>query len=173
MTLSVQKCKMCCVTWCESEDVNSPVRWEIPWNVHILATAIITRWHVNRIALVIFSAGAATRIGPWPPLCGFSNPIRNMVDLLWPHDEILDCRKGLYRQRTTQHINTKTNINAPSGIRTRDPSNQAAKTYASERAATGTGCDINHLSAKLRENYTLSECWHFDSNFKLYYYYYY
>jgi hypothetical protein len=33
-------------------------------------------------------------------------------------------RRGLYLHRTTQHIDT-TNYHAPSGIRTRDPSNQA------------------------------------------------
>jgi hypothetical protein len=35
--------------------------------------------------------------------------------------------------------NSKTNIHVPSGIRTHDPSNQAAKTYALDRAATGIG----------------------------------
>jgi hypothetical protein len=42
---------------------------------------------------------------------------------------------------TTQHTYTytKTNIYSYSGIRTHDPSNQAAKTYASDRAATGIG----------------------------------
>jgi hypothetical protein len=38
-------------------------------------------------------------------------------------------RKGLY-----PHRNTKTNIHASSGIRTHDPSNQAVKTYALDRA---------------------------------------
>jgi hypothetical protein len=50
-------------------------------------------------------------------------------------------RKGLYLYRTTQHRNTKTNIHVPSGIRTHDPSNQAANTYPLDRAATGTGRD--------------------------------
>jgi hypothetical protein len=43
-----------------------------------------------------------------------------------PLDEWSACRKGLYVHRTTQHRNTKTNIHASSGIRTHDPSNQAA-----------------------------------------------
>jgi hypothetical protein len=46
-----------------------------------------------------------------------------------PLDELLARRKGLYRHRTTQRMNTKTNIHASSGIRTRDPSNRAASTY--------------------------------------------
>jgi hypothetical protein len=51
-----------------------------------------------------------------------------------PLDELLARRKGLYRHRTTQRINTKTNIHAPNGIQTRDPSYQASKTYALDRA---------------------------------------
>jgi hypothetical protein len=55
-------------------------------------------------------------------------------------------RKGLYLQRTTQHRNKKTNVHAPSLIRTHDPSNQAVKTDALGCAATGTG------STYIREN---------------------
>jgi hypothetical protein len=40
-------------------------------------------------------------------------------------DELSARRRDLYLHRTTQHINT-TNILAPSGIRSCDPSNQAA-----------------------------------------------
>jgi hypothetical protein len=43
------------------------------------------------------------------------------------------------RDNTTYSLNTKKNIHALSGIRTRDSSNQAAKIYALDRAATGTG----------------------------------
>jgi hypothetical protein len=42
-----------------------------------------------------------------------------------PLDEWSASRRDLYLHRTTQRINT-TNIHAPRGIRTRDPSNQAA-----------------------------------------------
>jgi hypothetical protein len=42
-----------------------------------------------------------------------------------PLDEWSARRRDLYLHRTTQHINT-TDIHATSGIRTRDPSNQAA-----------------------------------------------
>jgi hypothetical protein len=56
-----------------------------------------------------------------------------------PLDEWSARRKGLYLHRTTQHRNTKTNIHASSGIRTHDPSNQVAKTYALHRAAIGIG----------------------------------
>jgi hypothetical protein len=48
------------------------------------------------------------------------------------------------------HTNTKTNIHAPSVIRTRDPSNQAAKTYDSDRAAT----DIDILYTSLLQRST-------------------
>jgi hypothetical protein len=41
--------------------------------------------------------------------------------------------------RTTQHRKTRTNIHALSRIRTHDPSNQPAKTHASDRTATVTG----------------------------------
>jgi hypothetical protein len=51
-------------------------------------------------------------------------------------------RKGLYLHRTTQHRNTKTDIHASNGIRSHYPSNQAAKTYALDREATGIGCVV-------------------------------
>jgi hypothetical protein len=53
-------------------------------------------------------------------------------------DHLVICGQYLLH-RTTQHINTNTNIYASSGIRNHDPNNQAAKTYAFDRAATGTG----------------------------------
>jgi hypothetical protein len=56
-----------------------------------------------------------------------------------PLDEWSDHRKGLYLHRTTQNRNTKTDIHAPSGIRTNGPRNQAAKTYALDRATTVIG----------------------------------
>jgi hypothetical protein len=43
-----------------------------------------------------------------------------------PLDEWSDRRRGLYLHRTTQHINTTDKHPYPSGIRTRDPSNQVA-----------------------------------------------
>jgi hypothetical protein len=52
-------------------------------------------------------------------------------------------RKGLCLNRK-QHRNTKTNIHASSGIRTHDPSNQAAKTYALDTSAAGTGLFREH-----------------------------
>jgi hypothetical protein len=39
----------------------------------------------------------------------------------------------------SHNTETNTNIYASSGIRTHDPSNQAAKTYSLHRAANGTG----------------------------------
>jgi hypothetical protein len=43
-----------------------------------------------------------------------------------PLDVLPARRRGLYLYRTTQHMNTETNIHAPRGIRSRDSSNQAA-----------------------------------------------
>jgi hypothetical protein len=51
-----------------------------------------------------------------------------------PLNEWLARRKGLYRHRTSQLIQKK-NIHAPSGIRTRDPSNQAATARYRDRLA--------------------------------------
>jgi hypothetical protein len=54
-------------------------------------------------------------------------------------DEWSANHKDLYLHRTSQYINTKTNIHASSGIPTHDPSNETAKSHALDRAATGTG----------------------------------
>jgi hypothetical protein len=58
-----------------------------------------------------------------------------MVGLL---GRVISPSQGLYLHRTTQHRKTRTNIHALSGIRTHDPSNQPAKTHASDRTATVT-----------------------------------
>jgi hypothetical protein len=47
-------------------------------------------------------------------------------------------RKGLYLHKTRKHINTKTNIQALSVIRTHDPSNQTTETYAIDLTVTRT-----------------------------------
>jgi hypothetical protein len=52
---------------------------------------------------------------------------------------VISPSQGLYLHRTKQHRKTRTNIHALSGIRTHDPSNQPAKTHASDRTATVTG----------------------------------
>jgi hypothetical protein len=69
---------------------------------------------------------------------------------------VISPSQGLYLHRTTQHRNTRTNIHALSGIRTHDPSNQPAKTHASDRTATVTDLQIHcfhkyhtHSSASL------------------------
>jgi hypothetical protein len=82
--------------------------------------------------------GATAQVGPWPPSLRFLNIITYTRDRT-PLGEWSVRRKGLYIHRTTQHRNTKTNIHAPRGMRTHDPSNQAAKTYALDCVATGTG----------------------------------
>jgi hypothetical protein len=53
---------------------------------------------------------------------------------------VISPSQGLYLHRTTQHRKMRTNIHALSRIRTHDPSNQPAKTHASDRTATVTGC---------------------------------
>jgi hypothetical protein len=61
----------------------------------------------------------------WPPFSGFlDHTYRHTVGLLWTSDQPV-AEASTY---TGQHnIETQeTNIHAPSGIRTRDPSNQAA-----------------------------------------------
>jgi hypothetical protein len=57
---------------------------------------------------------------------GFVIYFRHLLGLLWTSDQPV-AKASTY---TGQHnIYTKTNIHASSGIRTRDPSNQAAKIY--------------------------------------------
>jgi hypothetical protein len=63
-----------------------------------------------------------------------------------PLNEWSAGRKGLYLHTTTQHRNTRTNIHTSIGIRTHNPSNQAASTYALHCAATGTGFVVLHCT---------------------------
>jgi hypothetical protein len=59
-----------------------------------------------------------------------------MVGLL---GRVINSSQGLYLHRTTQHRKTWINIHTLSGIQTHDPSNQPAKTHASDCTATVTG----------------------------------
>jgi hypothetical protein len=53
---------------------------------------------------------------------------RHAVGLLWTsYQSITKASTYTEQHNTTQHRNTKTNIHASIGIRTHDPSNQAAK----------------------------------------------
>jgi hypothetical protein len=65
----------------------------------------------------------------------FFELFRHMVGLL---GRVISPSQGLYLHRTTQRRKTRTNIHDLSGIRTHDPSNQPAKTHASDRTATVT-----------------------------------
>jgi hypothetical protein len=66
----------------------------------------------------------------------FLELFRHIVGLVgW----VISPSQGLYLHRTTQHKKMRTNIHALSGIRTHDPSNQPAKTHASDRTAPVTG----------------------------------
>jgi hypothetical protein len=72
---------------------------------------------------------ATAEIGPCPPLLMFLNHTQLDTNARITLDEGSARRRGLYLHRTTQHTNTRhkhTTIHALSGIRTRDPSNQAA-----------------------------------------------
>jgi hypothetical protein len=69
----------------------------------------------------------------WQPQSrGFVILLRNLVRLLWTSDQPV-AKASTY---TGQH-NTETQRQTSSGIRTYGPSNQADKTYALDRAATG------------------------------------
>jgi hypothetical protein len=54
--------------------------------------------------------------------------------------------EGLCLHSTTQHRNTKKHIHLSRGTETRDPSNQAVKPYALDRAVTGTA--ISYLMSQ-------------------------
>jgi hypothetical protein len=68
----------------------------------------------------------------------FLELFRHMVGFL---GRVISPSQGPYLHRTTQHRKTRTNIHALSGIRTHDPSNQPAKSHASDSTATVTGAD--------------------------------
>jgi hypothetical protein len=66
----------------------------------------------------------------------FRNLYRRLVGLRWTGDQPVAETSACTGQHNTE---IQRNIHAPNGIQTRNPSNQAAKTYALDRAATGTG----------------------------------
>jgi hypothetical protein len=83
---------------------------------------------------------------PWRALAAshigrFLELFRHMVGLL---GRVMSPSQGLHLHRTTQHRKTRTNIHALRGIRTHEPSNQLAKTHASDRTATVTGHCISY-----------------------------
>jgi hypothetical protein len=64
--------------------------------------------------------------------------LRQLVGLLWTSDQPVAKASTDSGQHSTE---TQKQTSMPRGIRTHDPSNQAAKTNALNRAATGT-CTI-------------------------------
>jgi hypothetical protein len=92
----------------------------------------------NIIIIIILVSGCTVFVRT---LSASHRRFHNLIKTLGrtPLDDWSARRKGLYLHTTTQHRNTKTNIHASSGIRPHDPSFQAAKTYALDGAATGTG----------------------------------
>jgi hypothetical protein len=77
-----------------------------------------------------------------------------MVGLL---GRVIISSQGLYLHRTTQHRTMRTNIHALSGIRTHNPSNQPAKTHASDRTTTVTSEIELPLDNKMLSHGTLPE----------------
>jgi hypothetical protein len=71
----------------------------------------------------------------------FLELFRHMVRLL---GRVINPSQGLYLHRTTQH-RQGTNIHALSGIQTHNPSNQPAKTHASDRMVTVTGSGFHAI----------------------------
>jgi hypothetical protein len=71
---------------------------------------------------------------------------RNLIKTLGriPLDEWSARRRGLYLHRKTQHINTRTNIHALSGIRTYDLSVQAIKPQTARRLGLAMVILSNH-----------------------------
>jgi hypothetical protein len=65
--------------------------------------------------------------------------VQNLIKTLvmTPLDEWAALLKNLYLHRIRQHRNPRTSTHFSSGIRTYNPSNQAAKTCSLDRAATG------------------------------------
>jgi hypothetical protein len=61
--------------------------------------------------------------------------LKHWVGLLWTSDRPVS-KASTY---TGQHRSTNVMIHALSGIRTHDPNNQVAKTFALDRGATVTG----------------------------------
>jgi hypothetical protein len=67
---------------------------------------------------------------------------------------VISPSQGLYLYRTAQHRKTRTNIHALSGIRTHDPSNQPAKTHASDRTDSVTG-RVSIITGRNHESWLL------------------
>jgi hypothetical protein len=88
------------------------------------------------VYILFFVSGATAHSGPWLPLLRFLLR-RHAVGLGWMSHQPVAKAFAYTGQHNTE--TQKTNIHTPGGIRTHDPSNQAAKTYALVRAATGTG----------------------------------
>jgi hypothetical protein len=86
----------------------------------------------------------------------FLKLFKHMVGLL---GRVISPSKGLYLHRTRKHRKTRKNIHALSGIRTHDPNNQPAKTHASDRTATVTGCEnywVAEILIRFAFNYAYS-----------------
>jgi hypothetical protein len=105
----------------------------IHYHFHI---SLDTTWTVQLI-YIFFPCGSTVLSDPDRlTYSRFLELFRHMVGLL---GRVISPSQGLYLHWTTQHKQTRTNIYALSGIRTHDPSNQPAKTHASDRTATVTG----------------------------------
>jgi hypothetical protein len=107
--------------------------------IYIFSASHYGRTRTSAIVLGVdfFSCGSTVLLDPGRlTYSRFLELFRHMVGLL---GRVISPSQGLYLHSTTQHKKTRTNIHALSGIRTHDPSNQSAKTHASDRTATVTG----------------------------------
>jgi hypothetical protein len=93
----------------------------------------INKVRVQIVALHIFGLESVWTFSD--ALFGFMDLIRHAVGLLWTSDQPAAKASTV----TGQH-----NIHASSRIRTHNPRNQAAMTYALDLAATGTGVVAPH-----------------------------
>jgi hypothetical protein len=68
---------------------------------------------------------------------GFLNPTVHVARFHWTSDHLVEKASNDTGQNNIYKHKDK--YSCPNGIRTRDPSNQAAKTYNLDGPATGTG----------------------------------
>jgi hypothetical protein len=79
--------------------------------------------------------------GPWPPLSGgFVILLIHLVGLFWTIDQTVAKTSDYTSQQNTEAQRQTSMYRA--GF---EPSNQVAKPYALDRAATGTGKEIPYL----------------------------
>jgi hypothetical protein len=110
----------------------------------MLSNYLLNRWYIKTsLVFKVFNSSIHSQaiiVQDWPlaSLLGvsWSHTYRHAVGLLWTSDQPVAETSTYTGQHNTQ--TQQTNIHAPSGIRTRDPSKRP-QTYALDRAASGIG----------------------------------